>query len=166
MAGPLSIQEVAMPKMTGGVKTGRFYVSLSEAGAEEIDGYIRESGMYRACFLSYALAVGTRVVERQRTHPDGKPHPQSKGPVPINSEDFSSAAHHERVVARQKLVDLAMAQMAPEQRALMQLAYFDGLTESELAERLALPVASIRARMVLALQHLDALLSQEQSSSA
>lgn len=154
-----------MPKMTGGIKTGRFYVSLSAAGAEEIDGYVRDSGMYRACFLSYALAVGTRVIERQRTQPDGQPLSQSEGPVPINPDNFSSADHHERVVARQKQVDLAMAQMAPEQRALMQLAYFDGLTESELAERLDLPIASIRARMVLALQHLDALLSQDSSHS-
>jgi hypothetical protein len=152
-----------MPKMTGGIKTGRFYVGLSAAAAEELDGYVRESGMYSACFLSYALAVGTRVVERQRAQPDGQPVAQSEGPIPINPDDFSSAAHHDRVVARQKLVDLALAQMAPDQRSLMQLAYFDGLTESQLAKRLDLPVASIRARMALALQHLDALLSQDPS---
>ena len=49
-----------MPKMTGGVKTGRYYVRLPEETIAEIEGYIKESGMYQAHFLSNALIVGAR----------------------------------------------------------------------------------------------------------
>lgn len=54
-----------MPKMTGGVKTGRYYIRLPEETIAEIDGYIKESGMYPAYFLSNALIVGARVMARQ-----------------------------------------------------------------------------------------------------
>jgi hypothetical protein len=54
-----------MPKMTGGVKTGRYYIRLPEETIAEIDGYIKESGMYQAYFLSNALIVGARIMARQ-----------------------------------------------------------------------------------------------------
>ena len=54
-----------MPRMTGGVKTGRYYIRLPEDTIAEIDGYIKESGMYQAYFLSNALIVGARVMARQ-----------------------------------------------------------------------------------------------------
>jgi hypothetical protein len=54
-----------MPKMSGGVKTGRYYIRLPEETIAEIDGYIKESGMYQAYFLSNALIVGARVMARQ-----------------------------------------------------------------------------------------------------
>jgi hypothetical protein len=54
-----------MPKMTGGVKTGRYYIRLPEETIAEIDGHIKESGMYPAYFLSNALIVGARVMARQ-----------------------------------------------------------------------------------------------------
>lgn len=54
-----------MPRMTGGVKTGRYYIRLPEETIAEIDGYIKESGMYQAYFLSNALVVGARVMARQ-----------------------------------------------------------------------------------------------------
>jgi hypothetical protein len=55
--------------MTGGVKTGRYYIRLPEETMAEIDGYIKESGMYQAYFLSNALIVGARVMARQ-LHPE------------------------------------------------------------------------------------------------
>ncbi len=33
-----------MPKMAGGVKTGRYYIRLPEETMTEIDGYIKEFG--------------------------------------------------------------------------------------------------------------------------
>lgn len=54
-----------MPRMTGGVKTGRYYIRLPEETIAEIDGYIKESGMYPAYFLSNALIVGARMMARQ-----------------------------------------------------------------------------------------------------
>ena len=54
-----------MPRMSGGVKTGRYYIRLPEETIAEIDAYIKESGMYQAYFLSNALIVGARIMARQ-----------------------------------------------------------------------------------------------------
>lgn len=54
-----------MPKMSGSVKTGRSYIRLPEETIAEIDGYIKESGMHQAYFLSNSLIVGARVIGRQ-----------------------------------------------------------------------------------------------------
>jgi hypothetical protein len=54
-----------MPKMAGGIKTGRYYIRLPEETIAEIDGYIKESGMYQSYFLSNALIVGARVMAGQ-----------------------------------------------------------------------------------------------------
>ena len=54
-----------MPKMSGGIKTGRYYIRLPEETIAEIDRYIKESGMYQAYFLSNALIVGARIMARQ-----------------------------------------------------------------------------------------------------
>lgn len=54
-----------MPKMTAGVKTGRYYIRLPEGTIAELEGYIKDSGMYQAYFLSNALIVGARVMARQ-----------------------------------------------------------------------------------------------------
>jgi RNA polymerase sigma-70 factor (ECF subfamily) len=44
--------------------------------------------------------------------------------------------------------------LAPELAAVLELAYFDGLSCERIAERLAIPVATARARMALALRAL------------
>lgn len=50
----------------GSIKTGRYNVRVPEENVAEIDGYIRESGMYQAHFLSNALVVGARETAPQR----------------------------------------------------------------------------------------------------
>ena len=39
-----------MPRMTGGVKTGRYYIRLPEETIAEIDGYIKDWGCIRLIF--------------------------------------------------------------------------------------------------------------------
>lgn len=74
-----------MPKMTGGVKTGRYYIRLPEETISEIDKYIEGSGMYPAYFLSNALIVGARTMARQ-----------------LNPERFYTHEMVEAIAARQK----------------------------------------------------------------
>lgn len=54
------------PATLGSIKTGRYYVRVPEENVAEIDGYIRESGMYQVHFLSNALVVGAREMVSQR----------------------------------------------------------------------------------------------------
>jgi RNA polymerase sigma-70 factor (ECF subfamily) len=59
----------------------------------------------------------------------------------------------------------ALARLAPGQRRVLELAYYGGLTQSEIAIELDLPVGTIKSRAFAALSRLRSLLEDEGVSS-
>ncbi len=59
---------------------------------------------------------------------------------------------------QRKLVQEAVAQLPPNQRRVVVLAYFDGLTHVEIAERTGEPLGTVKSRLRLALRRLEAIL--------
>ncbi|MBV9490326.1 MAG: sigma-70 family RNA polymerase sigma factor [Verrucomicrobia bacterium] len=55
----------------------------------------------------------------------------------------------EGLIARERSAEVraALAQLAPEQREALDLAFFDGLTHEQIAERLGTPLGTIKARI-------------------
>ena len=47
-----------------------------------------------------------------------------------------------------------LAELGPEQRRVLELAYFEGLSCSEIAERIAIPVGTVKSRIAAGLGHL------------
>lgn len=60
--------------------------------------------------------------------------------------------------AQRRLVHEALAQLPPNQRKVVMLAYFDGLTHVEIAERTGEPLGTVKSRLRLALRRLEGLL--------
>ena len=63
-------------------------------------------------------------------------------------------------------VQAALARLPDQQREALELAYYGGLTQSELAERLGQPVGTIKSRMFAGLAHLRELLAEPNGESA
>ena len=61
---------------------------------------------------------------------------------------------------RREQILAALAQLPPAQRTLIELAYFEGYTQSQLAARLGEPLGTIKTRMRLAAQKLRELLGE------
>ena len=55
---------------------------------------------------------------------------------------------------RRRAVGAALAALSPPQRAAIELAYYEGLSQSEIAERLKEPLGTIKPRMRLGMQKL------------
>jgi RNA polymerase sigma-70 factor (ECF subfamily) len=68
-----------------------------------------------------------------------------------DTADLAAAAEHSARVAE------AMSELPTVQREALILAYFDGLSHTEIAERLAIPVGTVKGRIRLALDRMRTL---------
>jgi RNA polymerase sigma-70 factor, ECF subfamily len=61
---------------------------------------------------------------------------------------------------QRRKVQAALVQLPPDQRQALELAYYGGLSQSELAERLGVPLGTVKSRMFAGLGKLRDLLGE------
>jgi RNA polymerase sigma-70 factor (ECF subfamily) len=103
----------------------------------------------RAIDRKRALGTVARVAEEAATQPP----PMSAAPM-----DPSEAAEQGQERAR---VAAAMSELPLEQRQVVELAYFEGLSQREIAERMGDPLGTVKTRARLALEKLATLLGSQ-----
>ncbi|NOK12328.1 sigma-70 family RNA polymerase sigma factor [Corallococcus exercitus] len=101
-----------------------------------------------------SLGTASRMVEGVSQQPP----PVSA--TPPSPDDSASAAQD------QARVRAAMEQLPPEQREVVLLAYFDGLSQSEIAQRTGQPLGTVKTRARLALEKLAVLLDARPASAS
>jgi RNA polymerase sigma factor (sigma-70 family) len=85
----------------------------------------------------------------------GEPLESTAEPTaPVTTEEEATLGFERRIVQE------ALAQLSPEQREALELGYYGGLTQSELAERLGQPLGTIKSRMFAGLSRLRDLLAE------
>jgi RNA polymerase sigma factor (sigma-70 family) len=141
--------------------------SLAEDAVQEAFLQIwRSAGSYqpeRAKASTWLLTfVHRRAVDLVRREERRRTVPAESAPEP------SGAGPDETVVARSRgeIVRTALKGLPPDQREAIELAYYGGLTQSELAERLGQPLGTIKSRMFAGLQRLRVLLAEAGYESA
>src|SRR5205807_6609328 len=81
--------------------------------------------------------------------------PLDAAPIPSGEATDEEAALRDR----RRVVQEALRLLPPEQRETLELAYYGGFTQTELAERLGQPLGTIKSRMFTGLRRLRDLLA-------
>ena len=148
----------------GGIAYGLAYrVLRDEALAEDAvqDAFLglwRNAGSFvpeRASASTWILTlVHRRAVDVVRREQRRRTEPIESAPEPTGG----SAAEAAWLRLDRERVQEALAQLPDQQREAIELAYYGGYTQSELAERLGQPLGTIKSRMFAGLSRLRELL--------
>ena len=102
--------------------------------------------------------VHRRAVDlvRREQHRRADPIDETFEPTDDSRTDEEAATREER-----RRVQAALARLAPDRRQALELAYYGGLSQSEIAERLGVPLGTIKSRMFSGLAHLREILGND-----
>ena len=130
-------------------------ILADRATAEEVllDVYSqvwRQAALYdtkRGAPLAWLLTIArSRAIDRLRS---GRIDQQSKEPLDAVGEltaDTQSPEEATAISERRKLVRAALQALSPEQREVIELAYYSGLSHSEIAAQLGQPLGTVKTR--------------------
>ena len=101
--------------------------------------------------------VHRRAVDLIRREDRRRAEPLESAPEPVAGVSLEQEAE---LGFQRRIVREALLRLPPEQREALELGYYGGLTQSELAERLDQPLGTIKSRMFTGLTRLRDLLAQ------
>ena len=117
----------------------------------------------RGRFLTWLISVTrNRSVDelrsrgRRRRYETASPEEQEFEPP---AGDSANPALSAQLAEQAGIVRAALAELPPEQREVIELAYFGGLTQQEISVRLAQPLGTVKTRIRLGMQKLRAALA-------
>jgi RNA polymerase sigma factor (sigma-70 family) len=101
--------------------------------------------------------VHRRAVDVVRREDRRRAQPLDDAPQGTGETTDEQAAVREQ----RRAVQAALAQLSPDQREALELAYYGGLSQTELSERLGVPLGTVKSRMFAALAKLRDLLGDD-----
>jgi RNA polymerase sigma factor (sigma-70 family) len=117
-------------------------------------GYRRERAKPATWILTL---VHRRAVDLVRREDRRRAEPLDEEPDGVADSVPEEADVRERRAA----VQTALCQLPPDQRQALELAYYGGYTQSELAERLGVPLGTVKSRMFAGLTRLRELIPEQ-----
>lgn len=125
------------------------------------DSYVAERGR----FLTWLISVTrNRAVDeirargRRQRHETASPEEQERE---LPAGEAMDPALNAQLAEQRRIVRAALAELPPEQRQVIELAFFGGLTQREIADRLSQPLGTVKTRVRLGMQKLRAHLAPE-----
>jgi len=129
---------------------------------QQASTYHRDRGRFISWVLGIAHHIAIDELRRRKSRPqqvyaqpdDSRPMFDVADQSPLPDEMVMGGLRRERIVE-------VLAELPRNQREVIELSYFGGLTQSEIAERTHEPLGTIKTRTRLALQRLRGKLTEE-----
>jgi RNA polymerase sigma-70 factor (ECF subfamily) len=115
--------------------------------------YIRERGKPSTWLLTLVHRRAVDLVRREQRRRQPAPVEEPVTPTPGAEEEATRRD-------RRRAVQAALRQLPPDQREAIELAYYGGLTQTELAAQLSVPLGTVKSRMFAGLRRLGDLLRE------
>jgi RNA polymerase sigma factor (sigma-70 family) len=117
------------------------------------DAYKRERAKPSTWILTVVHRRAVDIVRREQS--------RRGEPLEVAPEPSAGPADEDAVLRdRRAAVQAALTELPGDQRQALELAYYGGLTQSELAERLGVPLGTVKSRMFAGLGRLRELLAE------
>jgi RNA polymerase sigma-70 factor (ECF subfamily) len=125
------------------------------------ESYVAERGRFLTWLISVTRnrAVDeVRVRGRRQRYETASPEEQERE---LPAGDAIDPALNAQLAEQRRIVRAALTELPPEQRQVIELAYFGGLTQQEISESLAQPLGTVKTRIRLGMQKLRSALAPE-----
>jgi RNA polymerase sigma-70 factor (ECF subfamily) len=123
----------------------------------------------RGKFVTWLLSVArNRAIDERRSRGRRFRHesPPSESTEEVIEAIPASESRDVAIVSEERvIVQKALANLPPEQKLAIQLAYFGGYTQQEIAEGLRQPLGTVKTRIRLGMQKLRQLLIEQQGEA-
>jgi RNA polymerase sigma-70 factor (ECF subfamily) len=121
------------------------------------DGYDRQRGSVRAWIMVMVHHRAVDTVRREESQRKRAADPRSAEVIVVG--DFADQVVDELGLLEERTaVRAALEELPAEQRQVIELMYFGGLSQSKVAARLDLPLGTVKSRTLLGMRRLRAAL--------
>jgi RNA polymerase sigma-70 factor, ECF subfamily len=120
--------------------------------------YSEKRGSVQAWLMIMARNAAIDRIRQKRAQPKTLAFEPEATPEPESTEASPEEQTAER--ERRRKVQIVLRELPPEQREVVELAFFGGLTHAELAERLREPLGTIKSRIRMGLIRLRGLIEE------
>ena len=120
--------------------------------------YTDKRGSVQAWLMIMARNAAIDRIRQKRAQPKTLAFEPESTPEPESTDASPEEQTAERETRRR--VQLVLNELPPEQREVVELAFFGGLTHAELAERLREPLGTIKSRIRMGLMRLRGLIEE------
>jgi len=120
----------------------------------------RGSGAVRAWVFRIARNRSLDELRRHRARPQAASVDVEAAASQVRPQQPSAETEAEQRLDRHYVAQ-ALQHLPPEQRTCLELAYFEGLSQREIAERVNVPVGTVKSRLRIGLDKLERLLRRD-----
>jgi len=116
----------------------------------------------RATLLTWIMTIArSRAIDELRRR---VPEPRDPGDGPELAADPDPDASPDALIERWRVAHL-LSRLRPEESDLLRLRFYEGLSQSEIAERTGVPLGTVKMRMVSALGRLREMIDEEETEA-
>lgn len=143
----------------------------NQADAEEVTQEVflqvwREASRYdpaRGTPQAWIVTMArTRAIDKLRARRQGD---HQREMAKLERTDAPSAHANDDQMADRHLVLSVLANLSSAQRQMLELAYYEGLTQTEIADRTGLPLGTVKTRIRLSLEQLRTALTNKRATA-